>query len=94
MPLTLLQLRESHRYAVIEMGMNHAGEIATSRASRSRRRGRQQCRRAHVEKLGSVEAIAHAKGEIIAVSSRAASQSSTRTTMRPSGARSPAATPL
>jgi len=28
MPLTLLKLRESHRYAVIEMGMNHPGEIA------------------------------------------------------------------
>ena len=27
MPLTLLRLRPSHRYAVIEMGMNHPGEI-------------------------------------------------------------------
>jgi len=27
MPLTLLKLRAVHRYAVIEMGMNHAGEI-------------------------------------------------------------------
>ncbi|MHB0985852.1 MAG: UDP-N-acetylmuramoyl-tripeptide--D-alanyl-D-alanine ligase [Sulfuricella sp.] len=28
MPLTLLELRAVHRYAVIEMGMNHPGEIA------------------------------------------------------------------
>ncbi|MDK4684905.1 UDP-N-acetylmuramoyl-tripeptide--D-alanyl-D-alanine ligase [Kingella negevensis] len=28
LPLTLLNLRENHRYAVIEMGMNHFGELA------------------------------------------------------------------
>jgi len=28
LPLTLLNLREHHRYAVIEMGMNHFGELA------------------------------------------------------------------
>ncbi|WP_314341646.1 UDP-N-acetylmuramoyl-tripeptide--D-alanyl-D-alanine ligase [Simonsiella muelleri] len=27
LPLTLLNLRENHRYAVIEMGMNHSGEL-------------------------------------------------------------------
>jgi UDP-N-acetylmuramoyl-tripeptide--D-alanyl-D-alanine ligase len=27
LPLTLLQLKPQHRYAVIEMGMNHAGEL-------------------------------------------------------------------
>src|SRR5262249_12650152 len=29
LPLTLLRLRESHRAAVIEVGMNHPGETAT-----------------------------------------------------------------
>ena len=28
LPLTLLQLNEQHRYAVIEMGMNHFGELS------------------------------------------------------------------
>ena len=28
LPLTLLKLNEKHRYAVIEMGMNHFGELA------------------------------------------------------------------
>lgn len=28
LPLTLLQLKSHHRYAVIEMGMNHAGELS------------------------------------------------------------------
>jgi UDP-N-acetylmuramoyl-tripeptide--D-alanyl-D-alanine ligase len=64
-PLTLLRLREHHKYAVIEMGMNHAGEIAylTSLAKPSvaliTNAGT-----AHVEALGSVEAVARAKGEI------------------------------
>ncbi|MEN6586389.1 MAG: Mur ligase family protein, partial [Sulfuricella sp.] len=29
MPLTLLKLRKPHKFAVIEMGMNHPGEIAS-----------------------------------------------------------------
>lgn len=65
MPLTLLKLRSSHRYAVIEMGMNHPGEIdylthlacpdvalANNAAS------------AHLAGLGTVAAVADAKGEI------------------------------
>jgi UDP-N-acetylmuramoyl-tripeptide--D-alanyl-D-alanine ligase len=64
-PLMLLRLHEQHKYAVIEMGMNHAGEIGylTSLAKPSvaliTNAGA-----AHVEALGSVEAVARAKGEI------------------------------
>jgi UDP-N-acetylmuramoyl-tripeptide--D-alanyl-D-alanine ligase len=66
MPLTLLKLRPTHRYAVIEMGMNHAARSTTSRGSPRRRGARQQrAARAH-RTLGSVEAIARAKGEIYA----------------------------
>ena len=64
-PLTLLELRAHHRYAVIEMGMNHAGEIrylaqlAAPDVVLVNNAGR-----AHIEFLGSEEAIARAKGEI------------------------------
>jgi len=64
-PLTLLELRGGHRYAVIEMGMNHAGEIryltglAAPDVALVNNAGP-----AHIEFFDSVEAIARAKGEI------------------------------
>lgn len=65
MPLTLLGLREHHRFAVVEMGMNHAGEIEyLTRIARPSVALVNNAQRAHVGILGSVEAIAHAKGEI------------------------------
>ena len=67
MPVTLLRLREGHRYAVIEMGMNHAGEIDyLTRIARPTVAVVNNAQRAHVGILGSVEAIARAKGEIYA----------------------------
>jgi UDP-N-acetylmuramoyl-tripeptide--D-alanyl-D-alanine ligase len=67
MPLTLLGLRDAHRYAVIEMGMNHAGEIDyLTRIARPTVAIVNNAQRAHVGILGSVEAIARAKGEIYA----------------------------
>jgi len=36
LPLTLLGLRAQHTCAVVELGMNHAGETAYLPASRSR----------------------------------------------------------
>ena len=65
MPLTLLKLRERHRYAVIEMGMNHAGEIDyLARIAQPTVALVNNAHRAHVGPLGSVEAVARAKGEI------------------------------
>jgi UDP-N-acetylmuramoyl-tripeptide--D-alanyl-D-alanine ligase len=67
MPLTLLRLRERHRYAVIEMGMNHAGEIDyLARIAQPTVALVNNAHRAHVGILGSVEAIARAKGEVYA----------------------------
>ena len=64
-PLTLLELRAGHRCAVIELGMNHSGEISRlSRLARPDVALINNAGRAHIEHLGSEEAIARAKGEI------------------------------
>ena len=64
-PLTLLELEAGHRYAVIEMGMNHAGEIRyLTRLAAPDVALINNAGAAHVEFLGSVEAVARAKGEI------------------------------
>ena len=65
MPLTLLRLDARHRYAVVEMGMNHIGEIAyLSRLARPTVALINNAGTAHIGELGSVDAIARAKGEI------------------------------
>jgi UDP-N-acetylmuramoyl-tripeptide--D-alanyl-D-alanine ligase len=67
MPLTLLNLRPQHRFGVIEMGMNHAGEIDyLTRLARPDVALVNNAGTAHVGLLGSVEAVARAKGEIFA----------------------------
>jgi len=67
MPLTLLKLRIVHRYAVIEMGMNHSGEIDyLTRLARPDVAIVNNAGSAHLAGLGSVEAVARAKGEIFA----------------------------
>ena len=67
MPLTLLKLRAAHRYAVIEMGMNHSGEIDyLTRLARPDVAIVNNASGAHLAGLGSVEAVARAKGEIFA----------------------------
>jgi len=67
MPLMLLRLRATHRYAVIEMGMNHPGEIDyLTRLARPDVAIVNNASSAHLAGLGSVEAVARAKGEIFA----------------------------
>ncbi|MDP2107479.1 MAG: UDP-N-acetylmuramoyl-tripeptide--D-alanyl-D-alanine ligase [Rhodocyclaceae bacterium] len=64
-PLTLLKMRAKHHAAVIEMGMNHAGEIAyLTRLARPTVALVNNAQRAHLAGLGSVFEIAKAKGEI------------------------------
>lgn len=65
LPLTLLKLRAGHRYAVAEMGMNHPGEIAyLTRIAKPTVALVNNAGAAHLQGLGSVEAVARAKGEI------------------------------
>jgi len=67
MPLTLLKLNAAHRYAVIEMGMNHLSEIDyLTRIAAPDVALINNASSAHLEGLGSVEAVAQAKGEIFA----------------------------
>ena len=65
-PLTLLRLDESHRYAVIEMGANHAEEIRyTSQYAQADVVVITNAGAAHLEGFGSLDGVAKAKGEII-----------------------------
>lgn len=67
LPLMLLRLRSTHQYAVLEMGMNHAGEIDyLTRLAKPNIAVINNALTAHIGYLGSVEAIARAKGEIFA----------------------------
>ncbi len=67
MPLTLLKLRAQHRYAVIEMGMNHYGEIDyLTHLARPNVAVVNNATGAHLQGLGSIEGVARAKGEIFA----------------------------
>ena len=65
-PLTLTRISADDEFAVIEMGMNHAGEIAyLSEIAKPTVAIINNAAPAHLDELGSVEAVAYAKGEII-----------------------------
>lgn len=66
LPLTLLKLRGHHQNAVVEMGMNHRGEIRyLTNIAKPDVVVINNAGNAHLGELGSYEAIAEAKGEII-----------------------------
>ena len=70
-PLTLLRLTADDQYAIVEMGMNHAGEIARlTQITKPTVALINNAAAAHLEGLGTVEAVAFAKGEIFAGLSR------------------------
>jgi UDP-N-acetylmuramoyl-tripeptide--D-alanyl-D-alanine ligase len=65
LPLTLARLNEKHRYAVIEMGMNHFGEIEyLSRLTRPTVAVITNAGTAHLEGVGDLAGVARAKSEI------------------------------
>ena len=67
LPLTLFGLRSQHRYAVLEMGMSNPGEIAAlSRTARPGLAVVTNIGLAHLETMGSREAIRDEKLSIIA----------------------------
>lgn len=64
-PLTLLRLARTHEVAVVEMGMNHAGEIAHLCSIAEPTAGViTNVGAAHLEYLGDLDAVADAKAEL------------------------------
>jgi UDP-N-acetylmuramoyl-tripeptide--D-alanyl-D-alanine ligase len=66
MPLMLTRIEEHHRFAVLEMGANHGGEIAYLTAlARPDIVAITNAGDAHLEGFGSREGVARGKGEIL-----------------------------
>ena len=65
-PLTLLRLRAHHRIAVVELGMNHPGEIATLAAIAQPTVALvNNAQREHLEFMHTVDAVATENGAVI-----------------------------
>ena len=66
LPLTVLRLRPEHEAAVLEMGMYVGGEIADlARIARPRIGVVTAVQAVHLSRIGSLEAIEQAKGELL-----------------------------
>jgi UDP-N-acetylmuramoyl-tripeptide--D-alanyl-D-alanine ligase len=66
-PLTLLRLTAAHRFAVVEMGANRAGEVAALVAIAQPTIGLiTNAGAEHLEGFGSLEGVARAEGEMVA----------------------------
>ena len=71
MPLMMSRIDQSHQFAVLEMGANHAGEIAhLTDLARPDVVVITNAAAAHLEGFGSIEGVAHAKAEILGGESR------------------------
>ena len=65
LPLTLLRLSDEHQYGVIEMGMNHFGEISyLTKLTKPMVAVITNAAECHLEGLKDVAGVAKAKGEI------------------------------
>lgn len=66
-PLTILRLHEAHQVAVVEMGMNHPGEIAhLAQIAQPSISLVNNAQREHQEFMHTVEAVAHENGAVLA----------------------------
>lgn len=66
MPLMMARVDGSHKFVVLEMGANHAGEIAyLTSLAKPRVVVITNAAAAHLEGFGSVDGVAHAKAEIL-----------------------------
>jgi UDP-N-acetylmuramoyl-tripeptide--D-alanyl-D-alanine ligase len=67
LPLTILRLREHHRLAVIELGMNHPGETAyLANIAKPSIALINNAQREHQEFMETVDAVAHEHADVIA----------------------------
>jgi len=65
-PLTLLRLRETHRLAVVELGMNHPGEITyLAELAQPTVALVNNAQREHLEFMATVDAVARENGSVI-----------------------------